>query len=257
MVQAADGIDPNGDWLPDDVSGWRVQRYLSQGFFYEWEWPNGVEDVAWRRARSGWARAVRHELARNAREGYDSPFLVATRIRREVLEGKRLALHQAWLTWDAQRHKPVPPNRAIWVDDFFLDHAVDYASKLDSPIIWYEQKAVAAALAERGFTVYRAGAEIANDRHPCAASIQAHGVGKNLQAWEDMIVLCPPSGGKTWEQLVGRLHRLGQSADEVKVHVYQHTGAFRRALTGALDDARYIEDATGNAQKLLYASLPG
>jgi hypothetical protein len=83
-------------------------------------------------------------------------------------------------------------------------------------------------------------------------SIQAHGTGKNLQKWSDAYVLEPPSGGAAWEQLLGRLHRQGQTADAVIFAVAQHAPAFAHALRSARTDARYIEDVSGNRQKLCY-----
>jgi hypothetical protein len=88
----------------------------------------------------------------------------------------------------------------------------------------------------------------------CAMSIRAHGTGKNLQKWCSQLVLSPPTGAKTWEQLLGRSHRLGQEADEVQCWIYQHTHAFKEAITRARIGAQYIVNISGNQQKLLYAS---
>ena len=63
-----------------------------------------------------------------------------------------------------------------------------------------------------------------------------------------------PSSGKVWEQLLGRTHRPGQGADVVEVHIYQHTGAYKQALSSAIKDAEYIQDTTGSGQKLLYCT---
>jgi hypothetical protein len=84
-------------------------------------------------------------------------------------------------------------------------------------------------------------------------SIAAHGIGKNLQSWCNQLILCPPSSGHIWEQLLGRTHRPGQEADEVTVFVYVHTPRFAQALQQALVDAEYIQMSTGNAQKILFA----
>ena len=250
--------DPGGEPIPDDATAWRVKRYLSQGFYYRWIWEDDIVDKPWLEARRGWGRYVRAELEKNADQGYDSPLLVANRVERELSAGKMSSLHSAWVRWKSQKHKPAPPTETVWIDRFLIDHAVAWVRASKRPVIvWYESLAVEEALRAAGLTVYGAGEEIPNRAHTCAMSIPAHGTGKNLQAWDTMLVISPPSGGKTWEQLIGRLHRQGQEADEVECYIYQHVPAFVDAMVGAIEDARYIEDTTGNAQKLCYADFEG
>jgi hypothetical protein len=81
-----------------------------------------------------------------------------------------------------------------------------------------------------------------------------HGTGKNLQAFANQLVLQPPASGQTWEQLLGRMHRPGQNADEVRCDVLQHTWFAKANLVGALRDARYIEDSQNMRQKLNLAT---
>ena len=92
------------------------------------------------------------------------------------------------------------------------------------------------------------------EARPIALSIRAHGVGKNLQAWKEQVVLSPPSSGGAWEQLLGRTHRAGQQADEVKVTVVQTYYPQSNALLQAQTDARHIEETTGNVQKLNFCN---
>ena len=82
------------------------------------------------------------------------------------------------------------------------------------------------------------------------ASIRAHGTGKNLQQFARAHVANPPSDGATWEQLLGRLHRTGQEADEVTFSTYRHTEAFRAAVEKARDLSEYIEGTLGTTQRL-------
>ena len=87
-----------------------------------------------------------------------------------------------------------------------------------------------------------------------ALSIRAHGVGKNLQPWCEQVILSPPSSGSAWEQLLGRTHRAGQLADEVNVTVVQTYFPQENAMLQAQADARYIEETTGNIQKLNFCN---
>ena len=68
-----------------------------------------------------------------------------------------------------------------------------------------------------------------------------------------MLLLEPPASGEAMEQLLGRLHRPGQYADEVVVYTYEHCSPYENASSTARGQAQYIEDSTGNTQKLNFA----
>jgi len=200
-------------------------------------------------------------LTFSAAEGYASPLLVANRIRSEVEAGMGRAIHSAWYSWfgTGLNKVPAPPTVPIWVDTFLIDHAVQWLKDSYTPaILWYSSRAVEEAFKQRGIVVYGAGANPPSEGHKCAMSIMAHGVGKNLQhGWNKQLIVNPPSGGKVWEQLLGRTHRPGQTEDTVEVYVYQHTQFLRRALRSAEKDAEYIQDSTGSRQKLCYCVKAG
>lgn len=254
MVRAEEGEDPAGEVLVDDVAVWRVKQHIAQGFYYVWDWPDGVVDEDWKTARSLWFRFVRNELKHYADQGYDSPLLVANRVSREASAGQDYAIHKAWKQWDGQRHKPPPPIKTVWIDDYLVRHAAHWAHDQKQPVIlWYSSQAIGDLFREWGWPVYGAGENPPEHAHTCAMSIQAHGVGKNLQAWNKALVIAPPSGGQTWEQLLGRSHRQGQQADEVEINVYGHVQPFQESLDKAVKDANYIQQTSGNVQKLNYA----
>ena len=255
LHQAMDGIAPDGEVLLDDLSQHRTVSQLSLGFYYRWVWPNGLVDQEWLDARSTWGRHVRYELEHSARQGYDSPLLISQEVQRRVEQGGKLSsLAKAWLAWSAVKARPEPPVEPVWLTRCIIDWAAAWASATPG-IIWYQSKAVGDALADRGLDVYGAGHEPRTDKaRSCAMSIRAHGIGKNLQPWCEQLVIEPPSSGEVWEQLLGRTHRAGQLADEVTCDVLQHTLAFRRALSSARVQATATQDATGNAQKLAFAT---
>jgi hypothetical protein len=233
--------------------------HLSQGFYYVWDWPDGIVDELWLDARRRWMTALRQELSQNATQGYDSPFLVASKLTRDLDTGTCPSdLHATYADWCEYKDTPAPPSRAVWLDKFMIHDVAERLNADATPrIVWYQHRAMEDALAEIGLPVYGAGSRPPKVATHCAMSISAHGTGKNLQPWHDQLCVCPPASGQTWEQLLGRTHRPGQEADEVVFQVYQHTGSFRGAVNRSLGDARYVQAATGNQQKLLYGVWSG
>ncbi|MEI6807023.1 MAG: helicase, partial [Myxococcaceae bacterium] len=83
------------------------------------------------------------------------------------------------------------------------------------------------------------------------ASIAAHSEGRNLQKWHQNLVMSCPANGSVWEQLIGRTHREGQLADKVTFDIVVACNEQLRSLHRAVSDARYIQDTTGQPQKLI------
>jgi len=67
----------------------------------------------------------------------------------------------------------------------------------------------------------------------------------------------PMPNAATWEQLLGRTHRQGQTADVVQASVFQSAWPQRLAFQRALVRSRYIAQMTGSSQKLLLADKKG
>ena len=249
------GTGPNGDAIVDDLERWRVLRQLAAGFWYRWVWKDGVVDHTWLDARNDWNRHVRHELETQAREGYDSPALVRGKIESELLNGRvQRPLHRALQTWMAQEHKSEPPVEAVWISDYLIKATVHWSMRQKRPVlVWYESQAVQERLKDYGLQMY--DDRVTLDLGPVAASIRSHGTGLNMQGWDCQIVIEPPSGGATWEQLLGRTHRLGQESDTVTCAVWQHADILRSSFNNAGDDARFIAAVTGVPQRLEYADI--
>lgn len=240
---------PDGTELVDAVHYHRAMQQLSMGFYYVWDWES-EPDVEWLAARKAWWGACRGYLRDSAREGVDSPFLVEEYVRRE---GRPKGLVDALAAWDAQRHKPPPPTRAVWIDYGPVMRAVEWALARPRCFLWWRSRAVGELLGELGIPKFGEGDGTPDPRkHPRAAlSIAVHHKGRNYQAWDDQLVLEVPSSGAWWEQLLGRTHRYGQTSPEVRCSVFQRTWPQRNAFETALDRAQYIQDTTGQPQKLL------
>jgi hypothetical protein len=151
----------------------------------------------------------------------------------------------------------------VWVSDYLAEDAASWAKK-NLGIVWYDADAFGERLAKISGLPKHGGGPDGEERiraekgdRSIVASIKAHGTGRDgLQyLYREQLVACPPASGDTWEQLVGRLHREGQTADEVVTHVYRHTEELRAAIDKALEQARYVQGTTRSLQKLLISDV--
>lgn len=236
---------PDGEQLTTAVEFARVRRQLALGGFWRWDWPGGVPDQDWMDARAAYRREMREWLQHHARRGLDSPLLV----ERAMARGE--VTFQASAAWKAT---PPPPIRWRWVTDRMVRWAAAWAQAAPG-IIWTDTPVVGQIVAHlAGVPWYGAGADISAARgdRSIVASIRAHGTGRNLQAFHRNLVLAGVPAGATWEQLLGRTHRVGQTAPTV---AFDLPRTFAEDLDSALADAAYIQDTTGNPQKLLRATI--
>ena len=262
LLSKVDDCDVEGNALEDALAVARVKRQLSQGFYYRWAWPDGIVNQAWLDARNEWHKAVRQFLLRRSIAGLDSPMLIANAATRKAPRVPK-AVIDAWNGWRIPKETEPPPVEPVWIDEFLIDAAMKWHGENESGIIWYEHRAIGEKLRARGITVFDAGPEQSatlvelaqSGKTPViACSIKAHGTGKNLQAWAKALMLCPPPGGTIFEQTLGRLHRAGQEADEVVFDLCTHTEDLKEAIEKATAEARFVEQTTGQRQKLLYAT---
>tara|TARA_R110000824_G_scaffold393652_1_gene592935 strand:- start:11024 stop:12604 length:1581 start_codon:yes stop_codon:yes gene_type:complete len=243
-------VTPHGEEVTDAVDYWRKSRELSQGFYYRWEW-DGPVDQEWLDARSAWRSYVRRITRRDAKR--DTELLVVQACQNDELYSPE------FLVWETIKDRANPKTVSEWVCNSFLEDAMTEA-KDRNVLVWFEQKAVGERLELlTGWPLFNGDGKGLEKRlqegGPILASVRAHGVGANLQAYHQNLVLAPSPSGATWEQLLGRTHRPGQEADEVEVTVYQHSPEFREALGKAQSNSEYIEQSTWQRQKLNFATI--
>jgi hypothetical protein len=263
----------NGEQLVDALAVARIARQLAAGFYYRWAWPLNPNatgpsdryliDDEWLNARRWWNKEVR-EILKLSRKGMDSPMLIASACERGEYKS------DYYEAWRKVKDRPKPPTETIWISDFLVKDAIDFArtnaSKADPMIIWYSWDCIGKRIAEDGGFPLFAGGKAASEALTevdaqatpvIVCSLASHGTGKNLQMFTQNLITTPPSGGIEWEQGLGRTHRPGQLADEVNAHVYVHTTETEGAFRNAVMQAQYIEATTGQRQKLCYAEKIG
>ena len=239
---------PNGEYLADALEYMRAARQLSLGFYYVWDWPDGSVDHEWNDARKAWNSACGSYLRYHSREGVDSESLLVKWI---TDGGGGRKLQNTYLAWARLKHRPAPPVKAVWISEDYIQDICTWAKKQKDPtLIWFKSRAVGEKMKEFGLPVHHKTDPVPGQT--CGLSIAIHHKGRNYQSWSHNLVVEPSPTGATWEQMLGRTHRNGQKADTVYTTICQDFWPQTRALESARKQAKYIEETTGNKQKLCY-----
>lgn len=258
-------VRPDGEELVDALTLDACLRQLACGFFYRWRFPRGEpRDVidAWFEARKLWRRELRVKLKARL-EHLDSPMLCARAAARawgdvESTPGLPIWEAEHWPLWRDLRSTVQPEPEAVRIDDYLARDAAAWALE-HRGVVWYEHRTFGEWVAQiAGLPLHgggpQAGELIARERgdRSIVASLKAHGTGRDglQRLYYEQLVANPPSSSTQWEQVLGRLLRIGQEAPRVMAEFYRHTPELARHVDQALSRALYVEQTLGAAQKL-------
>jgi hypothetical protein len=283
-------LTPGGDEIEHAIHCFKWLNELTAGFFNNLVWPE-PEVLAKRRvctlqeaekllkqakahhtAQQDYAKLLRRFL-QDAPLGMDTPMEVARIINRRPEEVSDDVVAAYWEMKDRDfEGRPERDRVAVRVCPYKIDAAVQWARNASpGAILWVWHREVAywlvEALRAAGLDPLHCPAgkdkEISAVGDPdqggkgdriVVASIGAHHVGKNLQAFKHQRYVQWPRDSKVAEQVLGRLHRVGQKEDHLDV-VQTNTSIFDHVLFGAcLNDALYTHQTTGLRQKLIFAN---
>lgn len=265
-------VRPDGEELIDALSMSKCARELACGFYYRWIFPRG-EALAlileWLDARKEWHKELRVKLKRRD-EHLDSELLCTNAARRawgDLPPPTAGTLPEwrahAWPRWRDVRDKVEPQTEAVRLSDYLVQDAARWALE-HRGVVWYDSVEFGQWVAQAsGLRMYGGGKDggglvkddgslTVDGSRSIIASLKSHGRGRNgLQfIFSDQLIAQPPSSATMWEQLLGRIHRPGQEANEVRAEYYAHTDELAAAYAQALDRAAYVEATVGNAQKI-------
>lgn len=259
----------NGEEYTTAIDKARALKQLACGFYYRWDWPDDAPDYEWFEARAAWNREVREKL-KHASAGLDSPLLLERAAKRywawvdagcpRGQKPEKGWASEAWPAWRCVKDRKPPPTVAVWESDFVVDASIAWARKQKEPaIVWYEWKALGERIASKGqLPHYGAGTDASESKERViVASVRTQGTGKNLQHYSTNLLTSVPPNGTTFEQTAGRTHRPGQLADEVTIEWFGHTASLEDAMAQVIEDAEYMQETTGQRQKVLYATRIG
>ena len=254
---ARDWILPDGFTVTDPLHYYRAARQLALGVYYRWVYQPPEE---WRDARLYWSRFVRHacRYMRDNGTPFDSELQVANAVTAgRVDDGGILA---NWREW---RPRFTPEVEHVWVTDSIVEELIAFAHSDKPALVWIEISAVGDKMQSLGLDYYGRQQRTADGRHildaspkqSIALSMNSCDEGLNLQAWQRAIYTAPTADATKWEQTLGRYHRPGQQADELEVHIAQLAEHHEESWFRALYHARFLQETTGQQQKLLQMTL--
>lgn len=291
MKQIAEEMrTPDGDEIDFGMHSFKWFWELSSGFYNSLRWPN--EDEVMRAAankqrpvdrvtasgliaqakihhefKQKYHVALRQFLKKHRYRGCDSPMLVANELIRQAA-GEEVKhplpgdLKKAYAKMKEQHYDDLPDRRrlATRVCDYKAAGAARWGKEMGEGLMWFHHPEVGAwvseLLTEEGIkhTFAPAGQNEAVYTPGLVVSSFAHGTGKNLQHQSRNLIIELPDSAQTFEQVIGRTHRSGQKADDVRCDVFVSNGFDMALFNHLLRDADYIQASTGTVQRLCYAT---
>lgn len=258
---------PNGDDCLDGFEVHRHARELACGYYSVWD---PAPPKEWYRARKMWARIVRRGI-RDKRCNTEVEARGACKSWREYhaqwqdpicgVVDETVSPEDACAAWLGVRESYVPTPVPVWLDTATLESCAKWARRRKTGIIWTRHIPFGERLErDYGITYYREqglnlrGKYIESATGVICASVDANATGRNLQTLTaDNLIVSPFGAAEMLEQLIGRTHRPGQTADCVNVDMLVACGEHAKALVRAKRKAAAIQALTTNPQKILYA----
>lgn len=281
-------VTPSGDELKHALNRYKWLYELTSGFYNELYWPEpevlakkeGIEfgDAEDRLARARlhqakdneYGKLLREWLSRHSQPGLDSPMLIGGHMARTGGFSPEPELYDAWRAAKDLEFPGMPErwSRSIRVADYKVSHAVEWCKqqgKHGGIVWWYHQEmgewmaeALSAVIGKDRVLYSPAGdaklRDPANSHKFAVASLCSHGEAMNLQHYQRMFYLQWPRPAILAEQSVGRIHRIGQQADELEIIRCDTTEFDVANFAACLTDAVYIHQTTPTRQKLVYAT---
>lgn len=267
------------DPIEDDLEQAKYAREVACGMFYYAHFERGEpQDLIkeWYAAKSAWFCERREEKLKGVRF-MDSEKLCEDAAKRAHgdLPEDDLPTWKAnnWPWWrDIQKREwrdsegrvqvgVKPEQRAHRLSSFLVEDAAKWGLE-NKGLIWYGMVELGEWIAElSGLPLHGGGAkaeallkaEMRSGRNrSMIVSIKSHGRGRNgLQHhFASQYVINTLSSGKWWEQVLGRLHRMGQRRERVHTEVCLHTPELRKSFDQALRRSDYVYDTFAQVLKL-------
>lgn len=271
---------PSGDEIDYAIHKWAYLHQLSAGIFHNLHWPDHPDKELLEASQhhhmltQEYHKLLRNYLNNRSRPHLDTPMLVGSSFARHG--NKRMGERELFEAWTEMKEAEKPGmverlSDPVRVCDYKVVQAVEWAAELQDSgqgcILWYHHQAIGEWLAERtaaeGLRMLHcpagpehniAVADPSNADHVVIASMRAHGEGKNLQHHRHALFVQAPRQAELAQQVLGRLHRTGQEADELTTYFSLHGDFDSMLMAAMLVEAVHQHTTIGNLQKVMGAT---
>jgi len=257
---------PDDAYVTSETDAANKVKQLPIGFYYQRIYEE-CHTAAWRRARRERDELITEQYRSEKRKKFGR--LTDARIMNAFRSGEYS--DPRWDRWEPFADVPEPDVETIVVDTNPIYCTLRFCEALsretgENILLWYRSRAIRdflqselawepeacyIAVPGRGDAPPR-GADLGDKPTVAAVSLSSHGTGLNLQDYSINVFLQPPTGGRLWEQVLGRTHRPGQE-EEVRAYVNSTTRVLARCLDKGKRDAEYVKKTIKSEQKLVLA----
>lgn len=182
-----------------------------------------------------------------------------------TIDNRHLPLWKAdsWPRWRDLEDQVQPVQKAHRLHPFLVEDAAGWGLE-QRGIIWYSMVELGQWIAEiSGLPLHGGGRtagedllnEIRNNKRSIVASLKSHGRGRNgLQhQFDRQYVINTASSNRVLEQMIGRIHRVGQRSSLIRTEICVHTPELLKSFNQALKRADFSFDIFAQQQKLRMA----
>jgi hypothetical protein len=245
------GETPDGEVITDSLAEYRLESEMGCGGYYYFD---PVPPDWWRIPRKKCFRFVRAMIieSRHTARPLDTEGAVIRAFRK----------HPIVAAWLAVKGKFKPKSKWRWVSGSTVYAAQEW-SKKHTGLIFTRQQAVGSAIAEvtglhyygaQGKNADKTPIEKADPTKSAVLSFNANLRGRNLQAWNRMLIVGCPQAATELEQWLGREHRYGQLRGVI-ADILMTSGGSLYAFEMAEREASFVFATQGQRQKILRADV--
>jgi hypothetical protein len=242
------------DWpVADPLAQLRHASELACGFYYRWD-PR--PPMVWLHARRAWCEHVTKTIAASKRSM--RPLDTEGQVARALPNAPEL------LAWRKERDEFGEPNSVpVPLSASVVGFAAQWLAAHGPALVWTTHRWFGETLSRMARVPYYGasgksleGASIAQHKptHSAVLSCHSNRRGRNLQAFNRALYVGPEHSAAYWRQgVIGRMHRQGQTRD-VEIDVLISCRENLAAVAAAVNEARGVEEARGQASQLLAAT---
>lgn len=147
---------------------------------------------------------------------------------------------------------------------YFLARSLVAWARANKGVVWCQSRALGTKVSDLAGLPYHDGGPGGEDRlraergdRSVVVSVRAHGHGFDglQEKFREQVIAEFPSSNLVAQQLMGRLHRPGQTADEVVTRACLHTSEMMAALRRSMVHAEFNSEMLASSQLLLAADF--